>query len=194
MASLTGLSTMPASAKGLLQPDETALAYEIVQLAWGENRIGRAGEVTGVTGVDLNPINLATGVGGVQWDAGFAQRKLGGISLTGSTSSVAASLGAQLHSASSTRLAVTTARLVLFRRLSSGMELDPELGRKVPQESVEAVWSVGRSAVRSAQRRARPFMAGRAVIEFADGSTVALMCGMVSPRAANRLCAALMGS
>ena len=69
---------------------------------------------------------------------------------------------------------------------------DPALGRKVAHLEATEVWSIDRAAVVSATRAPRLFMAGRLVIGFTDSSSVALMCGMFSPRGADRLRDALL--
>lgn len=182
---LTGLAQLPPSFHGLLAPDEKPLAWETVAL-WGENRIGRSGPPKTIRTVDLNPIS-AVATGPVDVDPGLFERWLGGIALTGHIGSVADGLGRVLHRAGQPRLAVTTKRLMLVQEGSLELSTSPETGRPVADQPTTELWSATRDHVRSATRRSRPFMAGRLVVEFVDGSTIALMCGIFSPRAAHRL-------
>ncbi len=187
---LLGLSSLPPSIDALLAPGERVLAWESAAL-WGDQRIGRTGRPRAITGVNLNPIDVV-GSGVVEADDGLFDRWLSGVALTGAAGSLAAGLGAHLDREGMARVAVTTGRLVLVRaQLVTVTGAD---GRKVVEEQTTALWSTPRHTIRSATHRPRPLMASRLVLEFVDGSTAALMCGVLSPRPARRLRAALQPS
>jgi hypothetical protein len=187
---LTGLSQLPPSFSSLLSPHEEPLAWETVAL-WGENRIGRTGPPKAISSVDLNPVS-AVASGPVDVDPGLFERWLGGVALTGHAGSAAAGLGRALDRAGQARLAVTTERVMLVQEGDLVFTTSPQTGSPIADQSTTELWSLPRAEVRAASRRSRPLMVGRLVVEFADSSTVALMCGMVSPRAAHRLRDALM--
>lgn len=187
---LTGLSQLPPSVRAVLAPGEDPLAWETVAL-WGEDRIGRTQPPKAIEGFDLNPIS-AVASGPVIVDPGLFERWVGGVALTGHTGSMAASLGRALQAVGQARLAVTTARIILFEEGDMEFSDDATSGRKVAHLETSEVWSIDRAAVVSATRAPRLFMAGRLIVGFTDTSSVALMCGMFSPRGANRLRDALL--
>ncbi len=187
---LTGLSQLPPSFGALLLPGEEPLAWETVAL-WGESRIGRSGPPKVIGEVDLDPVSAIAG-GPVDLDPGLFERWWGGVALTGGLDSAAAGLGRALARAGQARLAVTTQRVILVEEGAMVLSEEPGTGRRVVDQPTTAVWSVARAEVRSAARRSRPLMAGRLVVEFADSSTAALMCGVLSPRPAHRLRDALL--
>lgn len=188
---VSGLSQLPPSVRAVLGTGEEPLAWETVAI-WGEDRIGRTGPVRAVTGVDLNPVS-AIASGPIDVDDGLFERWLGGVALTGPADSDAARLGRTLQREGQARLAVTTRRLILFREGETTFGTDPATRRRTWDSETTELWSAPRDHVRTAARRSRPFMVGRLLVEFADGSTVVLMCGVVSPRPAHRLRAALLG-
>ncbi|KRF13879.1 hypothetical protein ASG90_13745 [Nocardioides sp. Soil797] len=169
---------------------EQPLAWQTVDLAWGESRIGRTEPPKAVHGINLDPLAVVSG-DLVDVDSGLFERWLGGISLCGHAGSVADHLGVALERARMGRLAVTTKRLVLFTEGSTTFGTDAT-GKKTWDTETEEVLSIPRAWVRRARRRSRPFMVGRLVIDFVDDSSAALMCGVVSPIAANRLRDALL--
>lgn len=187
---LSGLSQLPPSVRRVLDRGEEPLAWETVAL-WGEDRIGRSGPPKAITGVDLNPLSAATG-GPVDVDEGLFERWLGGVALTGHPGSEAARLGRTLRRVGQARLAVTTQRLVLFEEGATSFGTDPATGHKTWDSETTELWSTARDRVHTAARRSRPFMAGRLLVEFEDGSTAVLMCGVFSPRPAGRLRDALL--
>lgn len=188
---LTGLSQMPPSVRTGLGPGEEPLAWQTVALTAGESRIGRTGPPRAVTGIHLNPLTWPF-EGLVDLDPGFFERLLGGVALTGHASSVADRLGRALSSTQGAlRLAVTTERVLLFSEGGTTFGTDPATGGATWDAATELLWEIPRTSVRSARVRARPLMAGRLVLLFADGSSAALMCGMLSGRAGRRLRAAL---
>lgn len=183
---LTGLSQLPPSVRVSLAEGEEPLAWQTVDLAWGESRLGRTGPPRAIEGVDLNPLS-ALASGPVRVDPGLFERWVGGVMLTGHLGSVAAGMAHALQQARSAMwLAVTTDRLALFVQGATTFGQDAA-GRKTWDADTTEMWAVPRGTVASARLRPRPLMAGRLVIEFADSSSVALMCGMVVPRAAQRL-------
>ena len=187
---LTGLSQLPPTVRDSLAAGEEPLAWETVAL-WGEDRIGRSGSPKVIEGFDLNPISAAAS-GPVVLDPGLFERWLGGVALTGHVGSVAARLGRLLDQLGDARLAVTTQRLILYKE-GDLVDMDDSVsGRRLAYREATEVWSIARSAVLDATRRSRPFMAGRLIIRFEDASSVALMCGVLSPRGAHRLRDALL--
>lgn len=190
---LTGLSQLPPSVRLGLARGEEPLAWQAVDLAPGESRLGRTEPPRAIQGVDLNPIS-AVASGPIDVDPGLFDRWLGGTTLTGHVGSVADMLARALHHARNSRLAVTSRRVILFEEGETTFGTDPATGAKTWDAETEELWSISSSAVRSAARRSRPLMAGRLVIEFEDSSTAALMCAMMSPRPANRLRDALLDS
>lgn len=188
---LTGLSQLPPSVRKALGAGEEPLAWQTVDLAWGESRIGRTGPPKVIQGVSLNPIDVVSG-SMVDVDAGAFERWIGGISLSGHVGSVADHLGVALSRAQMGKLAVTTERLVLFTEGATSFGSDPATGEKAWDTETEAVWSIPRARVRAARRRSRPLMVGRLVVDFDDESSAALMCGLISPIAANRIRDALL--
>lgn len=190
---LTGLAQLPSSVRVGLERGEEPLAWQAVDLAPGESRLGRAEPPKAIQGVDLNPVSAVSG-GPIDVDPGLFDRLLGGITLTGRVGSAADTLARALHHARNSRLAVTNRRVIVFDEGQTTFGTDPATGAKTWDAETEELWSISRSAVRSVNRRPRPLMAGRLVIEFEDSSTVALMCGMMSPRPANRLRDALLAS
>jgi hypothetical protein len=63
--------------------------------------------------------------------------------------------------------------------------------KKVGMDGFELVAEARRAEVVSARRRGRPFQRGRVVIEFADGSHIAVLCGLFLTGQARRLVTAL---
>lgn len=187
---LTGLSQLPPSFDALLAPHDRVLAWESVAL-WGEDRIGRSEKPSAGIQADLNPVS-AIAPGPVDVDPGLFDRWVSGVALTGSPGSRAATMGRALDRLGQARLAVTAQRVILVEEGPLVFVEEPGSDRRVADQSTTEVWSTPRAEVRSARRRSRPFMAGRLVVEFADSFTIALMCGIVSPRAAHRLRDALM--
>jgi hypothetical protein len=187
---LTGLSQLPQSVRDSLAHGEEPLAWETVAL-WGEDRIGRSEPRKAIEGFDLNPISAASS-GPVVLDQGLFERWVGGVALTGHRGSVAARLGRVLQPLGEARLAVTSQRLVVYEEGDIVVGDDTVSGRRLAHREATEVWSVARGAVLDATRRSRPFMAGRLVLRFDDSSSVALMCGVFSPRGAHRLRDALL--
>lgn len=183
---LSGLSQLPPSARAALGAGEVLLAWQPVELASGESRIGRTGPPRAVTGVDLNPLSSLSG-GPLDVDPGLFDRWVGGVSLTGQVSSLADILSRALSGTVSKRVAVTTERVILFSEGATTFGHDPATGRKTWDAATEQLWEVPLSSVLSARVKARPLMAGRLVLMFEDDSSAALMCGMVSGRGARRL-------
>jgi len=186
----SGLSRLPTSVRQQLAPGEEPLAREMVALAFGESRLGRPGRRRVITGWNWNPIDWLSG-GPIEWDDGVAERWLGGVALTGAHGSLADRLAQALGGGGTHRLAITDRRVVLFREGEFTLGQDPATGRRANLTPVTELWSAPREAVRTGRRRSRLLMAGRFRMEFADDSTIALMCGVLSPRPANRLARAL---
>ena len=190
---LTGLSQLPPSVRQALGPAEQPLAWQPVELAPGESRIGRTGPPRVVRGVDLNPLSALSG-GPVDDDPGLFDRLVAGISLTGHAGSSADGLGRALEGAGSKRMAVTTDRVLLFAEGTTTFGQDAATGAKTWDAETEVLWQVPRATVASARIQGRFLMAGRLLVGFEDGSGAALMCGMVSRRGARRLRDALSPS
>ena len=187
---LTGLSQLPQSVRDSLAPGEEPLAWQPVALMWGESRIGRSGRPRAIESLDLNPAS-AIASGPVEVDRGLFDRLLGGVALTGHSGCRADRLGRALQEARNARLAVTTARLLLFDEGTTTFGEDLVTGRKTWDAETTEMWSASRDEVSSVALRPRPLMAGRVRITFKDSSTVALVCGVFSPLGARRLSAAL---
>lgn len=182
---LTGLRQLPKSVRAALHEGEEPLTWQPVDLAWGESRIGRTEPPRVIEGFDLNLVS-AVASGPLIVDPGLFERWTGGVSLTGHAHSHAARLGRALQMTSNGRLAVTTSRTLLFDQGEATFGTDTSGARTWDAKTTE-LWSIDRTAVIAATRQGRPFMTGRLVITFVDASSVALMCGMFSPRGAARI-------
>ncbi|WP_139977931.1 hypothetical protein [Nocardioides litoris] len=193
---LSGLAQLPPSLRASLPPGEEPLAWEPVAAAHGQDRIGMTGRPRVVESVELNPVRALTG-GPIELETGFLDRWLGGITSSGSPGSWADRLRRAIDDdlwstdLTSSRLAVTTHRVLLVAEGAQTLGTDPATGRGTWDAATRVRLELPRSAVLSARNRPRPLMAGRLVLAFDDGSTSALMCGMLSPRPARRLLAAL---
>lgn len=196
---LFGLGQLPPSFRASLPPGEEPLAWEVVAAAHGQDRIGMTGRPRVVESVELNPLRAFPG-GPIELETGVVDRWLGGTTFTGAPGSwadrVRRAIERDLWSAdvTSPRLAVTTRRVLLVAEGAQTLGRDPATGRGTWDAETTVLLDVPRAAVRSARNRARPLAAGRLVLGFDDGSTAALMCGVLSPRPARRLVAALAGA
>jgi len=169
----------------LLQPGERLLAMTHFAPAPGKMRVelppdppdDRSGlQKAGV---------IALGVAAIAVDGPSPpslSRMLGGVSAAGHAGSwTSRLLGARRGHADRTHyLAVTDLRLLLISKKSFRKDRDYSIDLVVP-----------RNALSSASRHGRPFALGRVVIEFSDGSMIALKLGSVFTGQANRLVRAL---
>ncbi|MFT4299933.1 MAG: hypothetical protein QM597_09895 [Aeromicrobium sp.] len=173
---------IPAAARTVIDGGERLLTYEIAQSTVGENRIGMTGRPQIIARVHwrlwryLNPLNWETPP--IEFDEGVAQRWVAGIGTTGGTDSRATRARQAMEAVGAGGGVLVTDRRLLLVALPHGG--NPVVHLALPRHDVaEARW------------RPRLFMAGRVIVRFTDSSTLALMCGMLSPFAARRLRRAL---
>ncbi|MFT4188413.1 MAG: hypothetical protein QM621_07500 [Aeromicrobium sp.] len=172
------LIPIPREARHLLDDGEEILTWETAQPALGEDRRGKTGRPRVVAKVHwnlfryLNPLNWDSPP--IEFEDGVAARWVGGVMVAGEAHGLAATLHDAFATTEPGAAVMATSRRLLVA--SSAIGRDPAV-----------VQSVSLAEVSDARWRPRPLMAGRIVVGFADGSRLALMCGMIFPFAARRL-------
>jgi hypothetical protein len=176
---------------GALQAGETARTYATVaQVVPGAERTEPLG-VEPPAPEREGAGSFFTGAWMPRWArSDRAERIFGGVARWG----VAGSYGATLHSSLDVAdgLVVTDHTLVAVEAGDPRMVDDPDRpGRKISSRPYRSVWSCALTDVASARRAGRLTGRGRVEIFFHDQSMCAVMAGVVSTGAADRLVTAL---
>jgi hypothetical protein len=166
---------IPESARADLLPGETPVGYWLVsQLAGGwvdePDEAPRAG-----LSLDLHPLGLVLGGGGIDISPNWLAAKLGGVNGAGRPGSLGYALGAALQKGS--HLLVTDSRLCVVGDTAGLL--------KAPHERV--VFAVPHAAVVGCERAPRLLQRGRVRLTLGDGTWAMAMMGMFSARTARRL-------
>jgi hypothetical protein len=112
------------------------------------------------------------------WDDFDLEKAIWGATVTGRSDSPAGRLYSATEKGSAERFGVVTAHRFAVLK-------------KVGLDRFELVAEARRAEVVSVRRQGRPFQRGRVVIEFADGSHLAVLCGLLLTGQARRLVTAL---
>ncbi len=209
MPSLHRMDLIEPDLRPLLAPDERIGTLEVIASALvGADRLeapaasspGQAQELTGwrrVAGGTLGAgLGLATGlgpmIGGNALDA--AAEGIGGVSASGGAGSWAARADAAVRRAGHARMLVTDRRLLLLDQTGSGMRDNPaEPGRRRVATDFAVLLDVPRASLASARPASKALQRGRLELLFSDGSTIAVMTGVLSTSPARRILSALAG-